>query len=66
MKQLELDMEQQTGSKFLEKGVHQGRILSPLLFHFYAEYIMQNPGLNEITSWNQDSWEKYQQPQICK
>ena len=29
------------------KGVHQGCILSPCLFNFYAENIMQNVGLNE-------------------
>ena len=29
------------------KGVCQGCILSPCLFNFYAEYIMQNPGLDE-------------------
>ena len=29
------------------KGVLQGCILSPCLFKFYAEYIMQNPGLDE-------------------
>ena len=29
------------------KGVYQGWILSPCLFNFYAEYIMQNAGLNE-------------------
>ena len=43
--QLELDMEQvwfQIG-----KGVCQGCILSPCLFNFYAEYNMQNAGLNE-------------------
>ena len=36
--QLELD---------IGKGVHQGCILSPCLFNFYAEYIMKNPGLEE-------------------
>ena len=41
--QLELDMEQQTGSK----GVRQGCILSSCLFNFYAEYIMRNAGLEE-------------------
>ena len=29
------------------KGVHQGCILSPCLFNFYAEYIMQNVGMDE-------------------
>ena len=43
--QLELDMEQQTGSK-LGKGVRQGCILSPCLFNFYAKYITRNAGLD--------------------
>ena len=29
------------------KGVHQGCILSPCLFNFYAEYIMQSARLDE-------------------
>ena len=29
------------------KGVHQGCILSPSLFNFYAEYIRRNAGLEE-------------------
>ena len=29
------------------KGVHQGYIFSPGLFSLYAEYIMQNAGLDE-------------------
>ena len=29
------------------KGVHQGCMLSPCLFNFYAEYIMRNAGLEE-------------------
>ena len=45
--QLELDMEQQAGSK-LEKEICQGCILSPCLFNLYAEYIMQNARLDEV------------------
>ena len=43
--QLELDMEQLTGSK-LERSM-SGCILSPCLFNLYAEYIMRNAGLDE-------------------
>ena len=31
----------------IRKGVHQGCILSPCLFNFYAEYIMRHAGLKE-------------------
>ena len=31
----------------IRKGVHQGCILSPCLFNSHADYIMQNPGLDE-------------------
>ena len=31
----------------IEKGVHQGCILSPCFFNLYAEYIMRNAGLDE-------------------
>ena len=34
----------------IRKGVHQGCILLPCLFNLYAEYIMQNAGLNEAQS----------------
>ena len=29
------------------KEIHEGCILSPCLFNFYAEYIMRNAGLDE-------------------
>ena len=31
----------------IRQGVHQSCILSPCLFNLYAEYIMQNAGLDE-------------------
>ena len=36
-----------TGRFQIGKGVHQGCILSPCLFNFYAEYIMQHARLDE-------------------
>ena len=45
--QLELDMEQQRQFQ-IGKGVRQGCILSPCLFNFYAEYIIENAGLDEL------------------
>ena len=44
-KQLELDMEQPTGSK-LERGTSRC-ILSSCLFNLYAEYTMRNARLDE-------------------
>ena len=42
---LELNMEQDWFH--IGKGVHQGCMLSPWLFNFYAEYIMRNTGMEE-------------------
>ena len=48
---LELDMEQQTGSKLgMENIKESGKeycVLSPCLFNLYPEYIMRSTGLNE-------------------
>src|SRR5574339_1268890 len=38
------------------KGVHQGCILSPCLFDFYAEYIMRNAGLEESQAEIKIAW----------
>ena len=46
--QLELDIDQQTGSKL--GGVRQSCMLSPRLFNLYAEYIMRNVGLDKAQS----------------
>ena len=43
--QLELHIEQQTGSKSGKEYVKA--VLSPCLFNLYAEYIMRNAGLDE-------------------
>ena len=52
--QLELNIEQQTGSK--RKAVCQGCILSPCLFNLYAEYIMGNAGLEETQAGIKNAW----------
>ena len=38
------------------KGVHQGYMLSPCLFNFYAEYTMQNTRLNEAQAGIKIPW----------
>ena len=53
--QLELDMKQQIGFQIV-KGVRQSCILSPCLFNLYAEYIMQNAGLEESQAGIKIAW----------
>ena len=38
------------------KGVHQGYLLSPCLFNFYAEYFMRNAGLEEAQAGIKIAW----------
>ena len=45
LEQLELDMEQQTGSKLGKEYIKA--ILSPCSFNLRAEYLMRNAGLDE-------------------
>ena len=40
----------------IRKGVHQGCILSPCLINLYAEYIIQNAGLDEAQARIKTSW----------
>ena len=45
---LELDVKQWTCSNFRKEFVKAVYILSPFLLNLYAEYIMQNAGLDEV------------------
>ena len=56
--QLELDMEQQTGSKSGKE--HVKAVLLPCSFNLYAEYIMQNAVLDEAQAGIKISGRKYQ------
>ena len=47
VKELQLEPDMEMDWFKIEKGVHQGYILSPCLLNFDAEYIMQNAGLDE-------------------
>ena len=38
------------------EGVHQGYILSPCLFNFFAEYFMKNTGLDEAQAGTKIAW----------
>ena len=48
----------------IEKGVHQGCILSPCLFNLNAEYIMQNAGLDEVQAGVKIARRSINNPQI--
>ena len=61
VKKQQLELDRATDWFQIRKGVRQGCILSPCLFNLYAEYIMQNAGLDEHkVHQDQGFWEKYQ------
>ena len=62
--ELELDMEQLTGSK-LEKDYVRSVYCNPVYLTYMHSTSCKMPA-RWITSWNQDCPEKYQQPQICR
>ena len=63
--QLELDMEQWTGSK-LRKEYDKAIYCHPAYLTYICRVRHVKCWAGWITSWNQDCWEKYQQPQICR
>ena len=62
--QLEPDMEQQTGSKLGKEHI-KAVYCHPAYLTYMQSTSWQMLG-SWSTSWNQDCWEKYQQPQICR
>ena len=48
VKELQLEPDMEMDWFKIEKGVHQGYILSPCLLNFDAEYIVQNAGLDAL------------------
>ena len=52
----------------IRKGVHQSCILSLCLFNLYAEYVMQNAGLDEVQAGIKKVRRNMQMtpPQICR
>ena len=56
--QLELDMEQQTGSKS-EKEYVKAVYCHPAFFNLYAEYIMRNAGLEETQAEIKVAWRNF-------
>ena len=57
--QSELAIEQQTGSKL-------GKEYVKVVYRHPAYLISMQSTSCEMPGWNQDCWEKYQQPQICR
>ena len=58
------DMEQQTGSQ-LGKEYIKAVYCHPAYLTYMQSASCKTPGWT-TESWNQDSWEKYQQPQLCR
>ena len=62
--ELESDMEQWTGSKLGKEHIKAVYCHSAYLAYMQSTLCEMPDWMNH--SWNQDCWEKYQQPQICK